>query len=284
MVGNVGGNVTGSVGSVVGAVGSVTGAVGSVTGAVGSVTGNVGGNVVGTVASVVGAVGSVTGNVGGNVTGTVASVVGNVGGNVTGSVGSVATGGIAAASFAAGAINAAAIATDAIDADAIKADAVTEIQSGLATAASIVTLQADTDNIQTRLPTSLVSGRMDSSVGAMAANTLTASALATDAVDELVDANWNELLSGHAVSGSTGEALSASGAGGNPWTVVLDGTYTAQELINIIAAEAAGKTLIVDTTFGANVTFRNLQDSADVIAADMGGNHGNERLAVTLTP
>lgn len=82
VTGNVGGNVTGSVGSVVGAVGSVTGAVGSV-------AGNVGGNVVGTVASVVGAVGSVTGNVGGNVTGSVASVVGNIGGNVVGSVASV---------------------------------------------------------------------------------------------------------------------------------------------------------------------------------------------------
>jgi hypothetical protein len=46
----------------------------SVTGAVGSVTGNVGGNVTGSVGSVVGAVGSVTGNVGGNVTGSVGSV------------------------------------------------------------------------------------------------------------------------------------------------------------------------------------------------------------------
>lgn len=45
----------------------------SVTGAVGSVTGNVGGNVTGSVGSVVGAVGSVTGNVGGNVVGSVAT-------------------------------------------------------------------------------------------------------------------------------------------------------------------------------------------------------------------
>ena len=81
IVGNITGNLSGTVGS-------VTGAVGSVTGAVGSVTGNVGGNVVGSVASVVGAVGSVTGAVG-SVTGTVGSVTGNVGGNVTGSVGSL---------------------------------------------------------------------------------------------------------------------------------------------------------------------------------------------------
>jgi hypothetical protein len=39
IVGNITGNLSGSVGSVTGAVGSVTGAVGSVTGAVGSVTG-----------------------------------------------------------------------------------------------------------------------------------------------------------------------------------------------------------------------------------------------------
>lgn len=67
IIGNITGNLSGSVGS-------VTGAVGSVTGAVGSVTGNVGGNVTGSVGSVVGAVGSVTGNVGGNVVGSVASV------------------------------------------------------------------------------------------------------------------------------------------------------------------------------------------------------------------
>lgn len=104
----------------------------------------------------------------------------------------VADGTIDAATFAAGAINAAAIATDAITAakiaaDAIGAselgaDAVTEIQSGLATAAAQATLQADTDDIQTRLPAALVGGRMDSSVGAMAAAVLTATAIAADAI------------------------------------------------------------------------------------------------------
>lgn len=58
IVGNITGNLSGSVGS-------VSGAVGSVTGAVGSVTGNVGGNVVGS--------------------------VGSVAGNVSGSIGSLAT-------------------------------------------------------------------------------------------------------------------------------------------------------------------------------------------------
>lgn len=55
----------------------------------------------------------------------------------------------------------------------------------LATSSALANVQSDTDNIQTRLPAALVSGRMDSSVGAMAANTLTASALAADAVTEI---------------------------------------------------------------------------------------------------
>lgn len=134
--------------------------------------------------------------------GAIASVTGNVGGNVVGSVGSVATGGIAAASFAAGAIDNAAIATDAIGSAELAASAVTEIQAGLSTLdasgvrgavglasanldTQIAAVQADTDNIQTRLPPALVSGRMDSSVGAMATDTLTSAALAASAVTEI---------------------------------------------------------------------------------------------------
>jgi hypothetical protein len=44
--------------------------------------------------------------------------------------------------------------------------------------ASMNTLQADTDDIQTRIPAALVGGRMDSSVGAMAANVITAASIA----------------------------------------------------------------------------------------------------------
>lgn len=102
------------------------------------------------------------------------------------------SGGVLVAAIAANALNAAAIATDAITAakiaaDAIgaselAADAVTEIQSGLATSAALATVQADTDNIQTRLPAALVSGRMDSDVGAIQSAAITAAAIATDAI------------------------------------------------------------------------------------------------------
>lgn len=46
-------------------------------------------------------------------------------------------------------------------------------------------VETDTADIQSRLPAALVSGRIDASVGAMASNTLTAAALATDAVAEI---------------------------------------------------------------------------------------------------
>ena len=71
--------------------------------------------------------GNQTANITGNLSGSV--------GSVTGAVGSVASGGITAAS----------IATNAIDADAIATDAVTELQSGLATAANLATLTGYVD-------------------------------------------------------------------------------------------------------------------------------------------
>lgn len=57
--------------------------------------------------------------------------------------------------------------------------------AGVSIAADIAAVQADTDNIQTRIPAALVSGRMDASVGAMAANVMTAAAAASDLTTEL---------------------------------------------------------------------------------------------------
>lgn len=56
---------------------------------------------------------------------------------------------------------------------------------GASISADVAAVQSDTNDIQTRLPAALVSGRIDASVGAMAANTLNASALAADAVTEI---------------------------------------------------------------------------------------------------
>lgn len=123
--------------------------------------------------------------------------------------------------------NVGAMGTDVITSTALAASAVAEIQSGLATSAAVAAVQADTDDIQTRLPAALVGGRMDASVGAMAANTLTASALATDAVTEIqsglataaalatVDGTVNSILTDTAEIGVAGAGLTALASAAN---------------------------------------------------------------------
>jgi hypothetical protein len=59
---------------------------------------------------------------------------------------------------------------------------VTHVGDTAQTAGDII---ADTNDIQTRLPAALVSGRIDASVGAMAANVMTAAAAAADLTTEL---------------------------------------------------------------------------------------------------
>lgn len=263
------GSVTGAVGSVTGAVGSVTGAVGSVTGAVGSVTGNVGGNVVGSVASVTAGVTVTTNN---DKTGyglssaavqaiwdaltSALTTVGSIGKKLADWViGTTQTGD----SFAR--LGAPAGASVSADIAAIKSD----------TAAILVDTGTTLDG---RIPAALVAGRMDASVGAMAANTLTASALATDAVTEIqsglstvttgdiptaaanADAVWDEAIAGHLGAGSTGAALNAAGSAGDPWTTPLPGAY---------GAGTAGK--IIGDNINATVSSRSSHSAADVWAA-----------------
>lgn len=78
--------------------------------------------------------------------------------------------------------------------------------STLATSAAQSTMQIALTDVQGRIPATLISGRLDASVGAMAANTVTASALATDAAAEIAGAVRDVSLAG-AASGSLGETL-----------------------------------------------------------------------------
>lgn len=157
----------------------------------------------------------------------------------------IAPGAIDAATFAAGAITAAAIATNAIDADALATDAVTEIQAGLATSGAVAAVQADTDNIQSRLPAALVGGKMDSTGTIVAAD-----------IAAIADAVWDEALAAHLTAGSTGAALSAAGGAGDPWITPLPGAY---------AAGSAGHTL--GTCLDVAVSSRATQASVDAVAA-----------------
>lgn len=83
---------------------------------------------------------------------------------------------------------------------------------GLATAnldTQLSGIQSDTDNIQTRIPAALVSGRIDASVGAMAANVLTATAIAADAITDAKVASDVTIAS---VTGAVGSVTGAVGS------------------------------------------------------------------------
>src|SRR5215207_5699248 len=78
-------------------------------------------------------------------------------------------------------------------------------------------IEVDTADIQARLPAALVSGRIDASVGAMAANVLTATAIASDAItDAKVAADVTIASVTGAVGSVTGAVGSVTGnVGGN---------------------------------------------------------------------
>lgn len=73
----------------------------------------------------------------------------------------------------------------------------------------LAAIQADTDNIQTRLPAALVSGRMSSQVGAIGAGVITAASTSADFEDEIAATVWSESLGFYVpTTGSAGWALS----------------------------------------------------------------------------
>lgn len=129
----------------------------------------------------------------------------------------------------------------------------TQVSGTAQTAGDII---GDTNDIQARLPAALVGGRMDVSVGAMAANVLTAAATAADFGAEIADAVWDEAISGHLGAGSTGAALNAAGSAGDPWTTPLPGAY---------GAGTAG--YIIGTNIDVTVGSRSTLDAAGVRTA-----------------
>jgi hypothetical protein len=126
--------------------------------------------------------------------------------------------------------------------------------AGASVSADIALLQADTDNIQTRLPAVLVGGRMDVSVGAFATAVLDAAALAADAAAEIADAYLDR-------------------------ADAIDG-YTPRQKARLELAALAGKSSGGTATGASNPVFRAANDSKARISATVDAN-GN-RTAVTL--
>lgn len=150
----------------------------------------------------------------------------------------------------------------ALNADAQRADITAILEDTGTTLQGVVSsIQADTDNIQTRLPAALVSGRMDSSVGDMAANVLTDAATAADFEAKIADVVWDEIASGHVAAGSFGQRVGLiranTAAAGGATTITLDGSASAVDnfyngtIIYLTAGTGVGQARIIEGYVGA---------------------------------
>jgi hypothetical protein len=116
-------------------------------------------------------------------------------------------------------------------------------------------------------------------VGSMSSNITSLSELSPESLASSV---WNALASQYNVSGTMGEKMNGDGSAGNPWTEIIEGTYTASEVMRLLVSVAVGKTTIVDNGNNtATVVFRDLEDTEDRITAEM---EGSERVNVALIP
>lgn len=127
----------------------------------------------------------------------------------------------------------------------------------------------------------VLTGSAELATTAKALGTLAASINVTG--DLLTSSNvaesvWSALVVAFDKPGSMGEALANAGSSGNPWDTAIDGTYTAAEVMRIVAAALAGK-----ATGGGSTTIimRNIADTADAITmtVDVNGNRSDVVLA-----
>lgn len=88
-------------------------------------------------------------------------------------------------------------------------------------------------------------------------------------VGAIADGVWDELLAGHAVVGSAGEALSAAGTAGDPWITPLPGAYGAGTAGYIIgtnldakvsqAGAGSGSVIVSDVYKGGDFTYKTAE-------------------------
>jgi uncharacterized protein YjbJ (UPF0337 family) len=181
--------------------GVVPGAAGGffIAGSNATTTVNFTGNLSGSVGSVTGAVGSVTGNVGGNVVGSVASVTARVTAN-----------------------------TDQLAGQTVTAAAGVTFPGSVASPTNITAGTITTVSGNVNGSVGSVTGAVGSVTGNVGGNiTGSIGSLATQAKTDVENAAWDAVLANHLTSGSTGYALNAAGAAGDPWSTAIPGAYAA---------------------------------------------------------
>lgn len=103
---------------------------------------------------------------------------------------------------------------------------------------------------------------------------------------EIADAVWDEAIAGHAISGSTGEALAAAGAAGDPWITALPGSYSSGQAGYIVGTNlnatvsSRAASSVLGTPAGASIaadiaavkvdTAATLVDTAEIGSAGAG--------------
>lgn len=82
--------------------------------------------------------------------------------------------------------------------------------------------------------------------------------------------------------GNIASSLTAAQIAAAVWAYVLEPGFSAGLMLRVIAAVAAGKTVILSPVPGsAHVTFRTISDNGDIVDADV---VGSERTSITITP
>ena len=245
--------------------GNLSGSVGSVTGAVGSVTGNVGGNVTGSVGSVTAGV-TVTTNNDKTGYGLSAAAVQAIWDALTSALTTVGSIGKKLADWVIGT-------TQTGDSFArLGAPVGASISADIAAVkAQTAAIETDTQDLQTQIG---AAGAGLSGVPWNAAWDAEVQSECTDALNAydpptkaeldsglaglndptaaaIADAVWDETLADHLGAGSTGNALNAAGAAGDPWSTALPGAYGAGTAGKIIGDNINAPIATVDTVVDA---------------------------------
>jgi len=93
-------------------------------------------------------------------------------------------------------------------------------------------------------------------------------------VEGMRDAVWNAVAASYNDVGTMGEKMNDAGSGSNPWTEVIEDSYTAAELLRIITAALAGELSGAATT---TITIKGVDGTTDRIIAtvDADGNRSS---------
>lgn len=89
---------------------------------------------------------------------------------------------------------------------------------------------------------------------------------------------WQSQSAAYNAQGTMGQKVNSVGASSDPWSVQLEGTFTAADLLRIASAVLAGK---VSGAGSGTETFRSVDDTRDAVVATV-DNTGN-RTAITVS-